>query len=285
MASLAAIDERFAAHLAARETVKPAARGPRLLPPLVCRGHRRQPRAAAGGRRPPGSARASQEEAWPDAGRRDEEGGAVAERAAQHRARERASRGSSTPRSPRPGSSSSTGPGRCRRGGGPRRRRLPGRSSGRSASSRWRRTRCEVRFTDPASDTRLDRAGHRGGRVLHLAQSRRRPQAAGPDRVGRRAVAHHAGAQDPGVDRRAGQDPHLRRGRHRHRRGGRGRGGRAAAEPVANASRCSASRTCRRSPPTGRAHFSITKAVRQGRTSTRRGAAQRRRHARRSSPG
>ena len=76
----------------------------------------------------------------------------------------------------------------------------------------------------------MDRAGRRAGRVLHLAESGRGPQAAGAHRVGRRALEDHAGAQDARLERRPGKDPHLRRGRHWHRRGSRGRRGRPAPE-------------------------------------------------------
>ena len=60
------------------------------------------------------------------------------------------------------------------------------------------RTRCEVRLTDPANEAQLVGAWARDRRVLHLAEPRRGPAAAGADRVGRRAVADHAGAEDAG---------------------------------------------------------------------------------------
>ena len=62
------------------------------------------------------------------------------------------------------------------------------------------RTRFEVRFGDGAARVGLDRARHRRRRVLRLAESRRGPAAAGPHRLGRRAVAHHARDQDADRD-------------------------------------------------------------------------------------
>ena len=67
---LAALDARFAPYLEARDGRQVAARGPRVLPALVRRGHRRLAGAAAGGRGPARAARASEEEARPGAGRR-----------------------------------------------------------------------------------------------------------------------------------------------------------------------------------------------------------------------
>ena len=130
------------------------------------------------------------------------------------------------------------------------------------------RTRCEVRLHRSGGRGAVVGARARDRRVLHLAEPRRGPAAAGADRVGRRAVADHAGAQDAGLDRRARQDAHLRRGRRRHRRGGGGRGRGSGSRRWRSGSRCSASRTCRRSPPTARTHFRIAKSVRRDRTST-----------------
>ena len=119
---------------------------------------------------------------------------------------------------------------------------------------------------------RRRRQGSRSGRergideggVLHLAEPRRGSAAAGADRVGRRAVARHAGAEDPGVDRRAGQDADLRRGRRRHRRGSRRRGRGPTPAAGGNASRSSASPTCRRSPRTARRTSASRRACQAG---------------------
>ena len=72
------------------------------------------------------------------------------------------------------------------------------------------RTRCEVRFTAAQSEAEWTERGRRAGRVLHLAESGRGPEAAGADRVGRRALADHARAQDARLERRPGKDAHLR---------------------------------------------------------------------------
>ena len=92
----------------------------------------------------------------------------------------------------------------------------------------------------PAVDGRvrgsLVRRRHRRRRVLPVAECRRGPAAARPNRLGRRAVACHAGAEDPrrewrnqtprvGTNLQVCQDPDLRRGRRRHRRAGGQRGG------------------------------------------------------------
>ena len=69
------------------------------------------------------------------------------------------------------------------------------------------RTRFEVRFNaGRAGPGGVERAGHRSRRVLRLAEPRRGAAAARADRLGRRAVARHAGAED--ADRRR-----TRRGR------------------------------------------------------------------------
>ena len=60
----------------------------------------------------------------------------------------------------------------------------------------------------------------------------------------------------------SGQDADLRRGRRRHRRARRRRRRREAAAARRERSRCSASRTCRRSPRTATTHFQIEKRVR-----------------------
>ena len=60
-------------------------------------------------------------------------------------------------------------------------------------------------------------------------QPRRAVRAAGADRLGRRAVALHAGAEAGAGRHLVGADPDLRRGRQRHRRRRRGGGRRAAA--------------------------------------------------------
>ena len=110
-----------------------------------------------------------------------------------------------------------------------------GRSKPSSPSWRWSgpSSRCGSRPSE--AEGQWTRRRHRQRRALPVAERRRGPAAAGQDRLGRRAVARHAGAEDPRRDgaerRRAGrvrQDAHLRRGRCRHRRARR-HGGRAEA--------------------------------------------------------
>ncbi len=96
------------------------------------------------------------------------------------------------------------------------------------------------------------RTRHRRGGVLHLAESGRGPAAAGADRLGRRAVADHARAEDAGDHRRTGQDADLRRSGRRHRRAPSRTSSARGSSGSASASRCCASRTCRRLPPTAR---------------------------------
>ena len=169
---------------------------------------------------------------------------------------------------------------RCRRGGARRRREFSRALEKSLADLAMTRTRCEVRFTPtPTSEAQWSERGHRRRGVLHLAEPRRGPAAAGAHRVGRRAVAHHAGAEDARLDRRARQDADLRRGRRRHRRRGRRRRRRPAAAARRARSRCSASRTCRRSPRTAATHYRIEKSVRGGRTVDRASARRRRREA------
>jgi DNA repair protein RecN (Recombination protein N) len=69
------------------------------------------------------------------------------------------------------------------------------------------------------------------GRVPPLAQPRRAPQAARPDRVGRRDQPRHARLEVRAVARRLGPDPGLRRDRHRDRRAHGGRPRRQARPP------------------------------------------------------
>ena len=131
------------------------------------------------------------------------------------------------------------------------------------------RTRFEVRLAAPRRSEPLVGAGHRRGGVLPVAQPRRRSPAPGAHRLGRRAVACHAGAQDAGRRRtHTGQDADLRRGRRRHRRPGRDRGRARSCARWASGSRCCASRTCRRSPPPASTHFHIEKTSAGTRTTT-----------------
>ena len=90
-------------------------------------------------------------------------------------------------------------------GGRARRWRPRGVAPRRRSRAAWRscaaelameRTRFEVRFGDAARRGRLDGARDRRGRILRLAESGRGPAAAGAHRLGRRAVADHAGDQD-----------------------------------------------------------------------------------------
>ena len=115
------------------------------------------------------------------------------------------------------------------------RRRCRSRASSRRCSPSWRwrarASRCASTTTELAAGG-VGRARHRRGRVLRLAEPRRGCAAARADRLGRRAVARHAGAEDDGArgrTRGGRQDAHLRRGRRRHRRPRRGRRRRAAA--------------------------------------------------------
>ena len=71
----------------------------------------------------------------------------------------------------------------------------------RSASSptwRWSARASRSGSTTVGSGRAVDRRGHRQRRVLPVAERRRGPAAAGADRLGRRAVARDAGAQDAG---------------------------------------------------------------------------------------
>ena len=131
------------------------------------------------------------------------------------------------------------------------------------------RTRCEVRFTPAAVG-----GGVVGARASSRpsSTSRRTPArtpAAGAHRLGRRAVADHAGAEDAGLHRRAGQDADLRRGRRRHRRGSRGRRGGAAAG-LAGAFQVLCITHLPQIAAHGATHFQIAKSVRQGAHADRR---------------
>ena len=107
------------------------------------------------------------------------------------------------------------------------------------------KTRFEVLFTPADPETALDpstwtEAGARAGRVPAVAEPGRGAAAARADRVGRRALAHHAGPQVGRALRRAGPDARVRRGRRGHRRA-RGGGGRPqACRPSPTSSRCCA---------------------------------------------
>ena len=106
-----------------------------------------------------------------------------------------------------------------------------GRRDVRGAAGRARRARPERR---------------RRGRVPDRAEPGRPGGPAARDRVGRRALARDAGADERGRRGRAGHAG-LRRGRRRHRRADRARGRRAAARRSRRGGRSSASPTCRRS--------------------------------------
>ena len=167
--------------------------------------------------------------------------------------------------------------GRCRRRAGARRRPFARAARGAARPSwRWsaRASRCASPTTGDAESRSWTRGRDRRGRVLRLAESGRRPAPACPDRVGRRAVAHHAGHQDADVRRaaRGGERrsraarrrrarPDLRRGRRRHRRARRGRRRPQASGARRRRSRCCASRTCRRSRRYADTHFQIEKRV------------------------
>ena len=129
------------------------------------------------------------------------------------------------------------------------------------------RTRCEVRFAPSRGREGVDGARPGRGGVLHLAEPGRGSAAARADRVGRRAVAADAGAEDAGLDRRSGQDAHLRRSRRRHRRRGRrhrrgpaqGAGGECQVLCITHLPQIAAY---------GGTHYRIEKSLKDGRTAT-----------------
>ncbi len=82
------------------------------------------------------------------------------------------------------------------------------------------RTRFEVRLSTTDSPQGWHAGGIDTAEFFLAAEPRRGPASAGADRLGRRAVAHHAGLQDPGGGRAPRPHAHLRRGRCRHRRAG-----------------------------------------------------------------
>ena len=115
------------------------------------------------------------------------------------------------------------------------------------------RTQFEVRFDDADCDGGgVDARRHRPRRVLRLAEPRRGPPAAGAHRVRRRAVARDAGAPQPVGQRRNGARTLI------FDEVDAGIGGRAAddvgrkLQALGATPRCSASRTCRRSPRAAR---------------------------------
>ena len=114
-----------------------------------------------------------------------------------------------------------------------------------------------ARFRTAIAPGRARAVGHRPGRVRGVDQSRRAVRAADPDRVGRRVVALHPGAE--GGAGRSGKrgDDDLRRGRPRRRRGGRQRDRRTAgaargAMPGAGRHPLAAGRGSRRAPLSNR---------------------------------
>ena len=209
-----------------------AARGSRVLPALVRRGHRRVAGAAAGGRRPPRAARASQEEARPDARRRHR-----ARRRAAARARRRSSTAPSAPPSStrRSRAARAALPAgareRCRRSGA----RPPPDFAGALETSlgdlAMARTRCEVRFAPARSEAQWTERGIEQAEFYISPNPGEdlRPLAriASGGELSRIMLA----LKTLGLDRRAGQDAHLRRGRRRHRRRSRRRRRRPAAAP------------------------------------------------------
>ena len=119
-------------------------------------------------------------------------------------------------------------------------------------------------------EARWTATGLRSRRAALLAQPRRGRPPAGAHRVGRRALACDAGDQDARVDRRPGQDAHLRRGRRRHRRPGGDVVGSGCGRWRGSV-RCSASRICRRSRPYGHVALScVSKDAVNDRTVTQR---------------
>ena len=213
--------------------------------------HRRQPGAAAGGRGPARGARASEEEARADARDVIAKGDELQARArrsrARDRARRRARRARSRPRARRTSSAAERAVAR--------RRQRPRRSSaGRSRRSlgdlAMARTRCEVRFTTPSREAEWTERGIEQAEFYISPNPGEDLQAAGAHRVGRRALAHHARAEDARLDRRAGEDARSST-RSTPASAGQWRTSSACgSRTLAKRFRCSASRTCRRSPPT-----------------------------------
>ena len=72
------------------------------------------------------------------------------------------------------------------------------------------RTRFEVRFDDERSGRAVERRRHRQRRAVSVAERRRGSPPACQDRVGRRAVARDAGAEDHRRDERRGGEPPRR---------------------------------------------------------------------------
>ena len=114
------------------------------------------------------------------------------------------------------------------------------RAASRRASARSRSTgrRFRVRFAEGDAAARPDGCGR--GRVLPGGEPGRGAAAARARRVGRRAVAHHAGAEEPGgrATRTSG-DAHLRRGRRRDRRRAWPRSSAGSSGSSAGRARCS----------------------------------------------
>ena len=211
-----------------------AARGSRAVPAPLRRRHRSVAGAAAAGRRAARAARAAEAEVRPDARR----GHRAARRAA---ARSRPISNASDERlaelereyAPAARTPIWRPRGRCRRRAPAVARDFATRARALLAELAMERTRFEVRFDAEPLPKRRGRAErHRRRRVLRVAESRRGSAAAGAHRLGRRAVARHAGDQDADAPRRgtASATPatgrpsavsaraDLRRGRRRHRR-------------------------------------------------------------------
>ena len=140
---------------------------------------------------------------------------------------------------------------------GCRRARGSGRSPfrPRAIEARARRTgdgRRAVRTTDGRPTRRAQAgtaAGIDPGEFFLGAEPRRGPQAAGPYRLRRRAVAGDARLQDPAAPAsQPGRDAGLRRGGCRHRRANGDGGGGEARGARPGGARCCASPICRRSP-------------------------------------
>ena len=250
---LAAIDPQFAAYVDARDGIKSQLEDLAFFLRSYADGVDASPGAAAGGRGSAGAARAAEAEVRTDARGRHRQGRALArERELLTGAGERAE-DLQKALGGRDGALSSTSPGSCREAARGRGARSRATLEALLAELAMARTRFEVRFNagEPCPED-VERAGHRPGEFYRLAEPRRGAAAARADRLRRRAVARHAGAEDADRRRRGGQDADLRRGRRRHRRAGGGRRRRSGCGRSATASRCSASRTCRRLPRAGR---------------------------------
>ena len=249
-----------------------AARGSRVLPALVRRRHRRVAGAAAGGRRPARAARASEEEARPDARRRDRTGrGSCAA----------SSTTSSTATERRRSSSAALAAARARVLSA-RRAALsaPTRGRGDGFATALERSLADLAMAGPAARS-ASRADRRGSAVVGSGASTRRSSSSRPTRARTlRPLARIASGGELSrimlaLKTLASTDAPGKTLIFDEVDAGIGGavadvvGGRLQRAGAAR-SRCSASRTCRRSPRYGATHFHIAKAVEAGTDAHRR---------------